>query len=81
MRCHAYKSRARADTYVFLATAEGFEVLPEALREHLGELDAVTSFELTPQRRLPRIEADRLMAALQTQGYWLQLPPSESVPA
>lgn len=80
MRCHAYKSRTRVDTYVFLAAAEGFDVLPDALRRHLGELEPVIEFELTPQRQLPRIEAAQLIEVLAARGYWVQLPPSEQLP-
>ncbi len=76
MRCHVYKSRKRPDTYVYLAEKDAFAALPEALRQHLGELERALEFELDPQRRLARVEASTVLAALAQTGYFLQLPPA-----
>jgi len=81
MRCHVYKSRLRPDTYVYLAEKDRFEVLPEALRQRLGTLEAVMELELTPERRLARAEAAAVIEALRTRGCYLQLPPPPPVPA
>ena len=77
MRCHVYKSRTRPDTYVYLAIKDDFDVLPGALRQRLGALDAALEFDLTPERRLARTDAATLIAALETQGFYLQLPPGQ----
>ncbi len=75
MRCYVYKSRSRPDTYVYLAEKDGFHLLPESLRQRLGALDAALEFELTPQRRLARADAQTVIEALNTSGCYLQLPP------
>lgn len=77
MRCHVYKSRVRPDTYVYLAEEDGFDVLPPFLRQRLGALDAALQFDLTAQRRLARADAARVIRALETQGFYLQLPPGQ----
>ncbi|MDE2087606.1 MAG: YcgL domain-containing protein, partial [Xanthomonadaceae bacterium] len=38
MQCYVYASRRKPDTYLWLAEHDGFDVLPESLREVLGEL-------------------------------------------
>ena len=76
MRCHVYKSRIRPDTYIYLAQEDGFDVLPESLRRSLGDLESVLVFELDAQRRLARVDASAVLAALQLSGYFLQLPPT-----
>lgn len=76
MRCHVYKSLVRADTYVYLARKDDFEVLPELLRQSLGELQPVMTLELGPQRRLARVEVAAVRTALGASGYFLQLPPA-----
>lgn len=77
MQCFVYKSLRRADTFVYLAQRDGFARLPEGLRARLGELHFVLELILHPQRRLARVEAPVLMQALDTQGFYLQLPPGE----
>lgn len=77
MRCFVYRSTLRADTYVYLARAEAFEEIPEALRERLGRLEYALEFDLTPERRLARCDPRVVMAQLETCGYYLQLPPGE----
>lgn len=77
MRCHVYKSRTRPDTYVYLAAKDGFDALPDALRQRLGVLEPALEFDLMPGRRLARVEAATVIAALETQGFYLQLPPGQ----
>lgn len=81
MFCHVYKSRKRPGTYVYLAEEDGFSALPGVLLETLGSLEQVMALELSPQRRLARVEAASVIAALQARGYYLQLPPAEFEPA
>ncbi len=75
MRCHVYKSRTRPDTYVYLAEKDGFDVLPDALRQRLGALEPALTFDLTPERRLAHADAATVIGALDAQGFHLQLPP------
>lgn len=75
MRCHVYKSRVRPDTYVYLTQESGFDVLSAALRQSLGELEAVLVVELDAQRRLARVDTAAVLAALEASGYFLQLSP------
>ena len=67
----------RPDTYVYLAEEESFNVLPEALRDHLGDLELALEFELTPTRRLVRADAKFVIEALVSQGFYLHLPPGQ----
>ncbi len=75
MRCHVYKSRRRADTYVYLGQRDGFDALPPALRESLVPLEWVLDVELDGQRRLAREDATIVAANVTANGFHLQLPP------
>ncbi len=75
MQAYVYKSRRRADTYVFLAERDGFACLPAPVMQGLGELDLVMEVELGPTRRLARADAEVVRTALLAQGFYLQLPP------
>lgn len=75
MQCFVYKSLRKADTYVYLRNADGFEVLPGPIAEQLGALGFVIEIELSAQRKLARENVDVVMVNLDTQGYHLQFPP------
>ena len=75
MHAYVYKSRSKADTYVYLAERDSFDVLPEDVRAQLGALSFVLDVALTPDRRLAREDAGVVRERLRTQGFHLQMPP------
>jgi hypothetical protein len=75
MQCFVYKSLRKAETYVYLRQADGFEVLPGPIAEQLGTLAFVIEIELSSQRKLARENVDNVMVNLGSQGYHLQWPP------
>lgn len=77
MRCYVYKSRRRADTYLFLAQRDDFARVPEVLRAPLGDLDFTLEFDLTPGRRLVRGDGEAVRANLADRGFHIQFPSSE----
>jgi len=79
MQCHVYASRRKPDTYVWLAERDNFSVLPESLRNMLGELRFAMDVQLEAQRRLPREDATQVLAHLREQGWHLQLPPETAL--
>ncbi|HEY4293874.1 YcgL domain-containing protein [Luteibacter sp.] len=79
MHCFVYASQRKPDTYVWLARREGFDLLPEPLALLLGELRFVLQVELTPQRKLPHDDTDRVLGNLASQGWHMQTPPNETL--
>ncbi len=77
MQAFVYKSRRRADTYIFLAARDDFACLPEALRSGLGELSFVLAVDLVPGRRLALSDPEVVRANLVQCGFHLQLPPTD----
>jgi uncharacterized protein len=75
MRCHIYKSRSKAGTYVYLSERDGFDCVPALIRESLGTLVFVMDLDLTPERKLARESAQTVMSHLGLTGFHLQLPP------
>ncbi|HZX80744.1 MAG TPA: YcgL domain-containing protein [Lysobacter sp.] len=75
MHAYVYKSLRKADTYVYLATRDDFAPLPEPVRAQLGGLEFVLDVELTPGRRLARANPAQVREALETRGFFLQMPP------
>lgn len=81
MPCFVYASARKPDTYLWLARRDDFSELPESLVLLLGELRFVLEVHLDAQRRLPHEDAEVVLDHLRTQGWHLQLPPSETLAA
>jgi uncharacterized protein YcgL (UPF0745 family) len=75
MIAFVYKSARRDDAYVYLRERDAFGVLPAPLLAQLGALAFVVVVELGPGRTLARAAADVVRAALQANGFYLQMPP------
>ena len=78
MNCNVYKSLKKDGMYLFVAEQQALEDLPEALMTQFGKAELVMNLELTPDRQLAQADSKRVIQCLEDQGYYLQLPPSES---
>lgn len=76
-RCWIYKDARRGEMYLYLAKEDGFEAAPKALMEKMGGLEFVMELELHPGRKLARADVSEVMKALDSKGYYFQLPPVE----
>jgi len=75
MECWIYKSRRRAETYLFLGEPDDTSRVPPELLAAMGALELVMQLELDPERRLARADPRKVMHELEHRGYYLQLPP------
>jgi uncharacterized protein YcgL (UPF0745 family) len=75
MHCWIYKSSRKQEMYLYLADKDGFDELPEPLRQGFGKPSLVIAIELDADRKLARVETAQVLNALRTQGYYLQMPP------
>jgi uncharacterized protein len=79
MQCFVYASLRKADSYLWLARRDDFDVLSESLVLLLGELRFVLEVQLDDQRKLPNEDTEQVLEHLRTQGWHLQLPPKETL--
>ena len=75
MNCQVFRSKKKDETYLFLATNQSFEELPEELRAAFGEPVFVMALKLSSRRRLARVDTQSVLESLRERGYFLQLPP------
>ena len=79
MLCTVYRSERKPETYLYLPLGGRIEDLPAELRQAFGEPLPVMQLKLTGDSRLARVDAGQVLAALEQQGYYLQLPPQVTV--
>lgn len=77
MECAIYRSNKKADTYLYVQKEGDFSRVPSDLLRLLGELQFVMTLDLTPNRTLAQVDPAQVRQQLETQGYYLQLPPSD----
>ncbi len=81
MQCSIYKSSKKDEMYLYVARPsedENFDplmVLPELMRPAFGRTTFVMHLELSQERKLARVNVLHVMDSLQTQGFFLQMPP------
>lgn len=73
--CEVYRCARQADMYLYLRADSKPEDLPEALLKLTGKLTRVMSLQLTPQRKLARVDVTKVIEKIASDGYYLQMPP------
>jgi uncharacterized protein YcgL (UPF0745 family) len=75
--CEIYKSLREEEMYLFVAKGDQLSRVPAPLLERFGHQQLVTTLALTPERKLARADAAKVLDAIHSQGYYLQMPPSK----
>jgi len=78
MQVSAYKSLKKQELYLFVPTENDIKNLPNELIVMFGEPQHVIDFELTADRALARANPAEVKTALESKGYFIQMPPSEA---
>lgn len=81
MQCFIYKSLKKDELYLYVLREDDFSQVPEALLNSLGKLVYVMALELDATRKLAREDVGKVMDSLHHKGFFVQMPPSFSVPA
>ena len=61
--------------YLYVDRSEGLKRVPDSLLDRFGHPLSALVLELHPQRRLARASASDVLDAIETQGFYLQMPP------
>ena len=71
-----FKSLRKPDTYLYVGKSQKIEDLPSELQDSFGQHELVLEMELSPERNLARADATRVLSAIASRGFYLQLPPT-----
>ncbi len=77
MQCFIYKSLKKDYLYLYIAIQDDFSKIPEELLTSLGRLEFVMPLDITPERKLAREVATKVIESLTTKGFFVQLPPQK----
>ena len=77
--CVVYRCSKQQEMYLYLRAGLVPETLPEPLLARTGRLTEVMRIELSPQRRLARVDVNRVIEQLAGPGFYLQMPPNGQI--
>ena len=72
-----YKSKKKADTFLFIEKRDDFSKVPEPLMAMFGQPQYVMIINLAKRTQLGVADLDTLKQSLSDQGYYLQIPTPE----
>ncbi|MGI9282856.1 MAG: YcgL domain-containing protein [Endozoicomonas sp.] len=72
-----FKSSKRNEMYLYVEKRDQLEKIPEALHLAFGKATHVMDMLLTSERKLARVDTEKVMSEIQEKGFYLQMPPAE----
>lgn len=73
--CEVFRCARQAEMYLYLRAGLKPDALPEALLKLTGRLTPVMPLQLSPERKLARVDVSKVIEQLVSEGYYLQMPP------
>lgn len=73
--CDVYKSKKMDEAYLYVSRQNGLDNLPEALLDTFGKPTLALTIVLTPEKKLARAQAPKVLEQIAAQGFYLQMPP------
>ena len=74
--CSVFKSSKKKEMFIYVDRKQDLTTLPEALVSVFGEPVHVLDMVLTPQKKLARVDASKVLESIAEQGFYLQMPPA-----
>ena len=81
MQCFVYRSRKKANTYLYIPKQDDFSDIPDGLMRLFGKPELALKLDLTPDRKLAVANASDIINSLNQQGFYLQMPVEDGHPA
>ncbi|MFT5692822.1 MAG: hypothetical protein ACI92E_002158 [Oceanicoccus sp.] len=73
--CTIYRSPKKDGMYLYVEKVEDLKRVPEKLLKKFGKPAFAMTLVITPDKKLARVDARTVLAALSDLGYFLQIPP------
>jgi uncharacterized protein YcgL (UPF0745 family) len=76
MLCQVFRSSRQQEMYLYVEKSRGLDAVPDELLARFGTPTPVMVLLLTPARTLARAESGAVLASIERQGFYLQMPPT-----
>ncbi|MDO8862424.1 YcgL domain-containing protein [Haliea sp. E1-2-M8] len=76
--CQIFRSPRKPEMYLYVDKADGLLQVPETLLAQFGEPHPVMVLALDASRKLARVQAAEVLAKIDSQGFFLQMPPTDA---
>ena len=73
--CQIFRSPKEEGMYLYVKKEEGLTKVPEELLVLFGKPQPAMVLLLTPEKKLARVSVEKVVESLESQGFYLQLPP------
>jgi uncharacterized protein YcgL (UPF0745 family) len=73
--CQIFRSPKEEGMYLYVKKEEGLTRVPDELLKLFGKPQAAMVLLLTPEKKLARVSVEKVAESLESQGYYLQMPP------
>ncbi|MDA8580905.1 YcgL domain-containing protein [Litoricolaceae bacterium] len=70
-----FKGHKKEEMYLYVEQKNGLKSVPDDLLATFGQTESVMILLLTKDKKLARVTASDVLAAIEDQGYFLQMPP------
>ena len=74
--CQVFRSSRKQEMYLYVDKARGLVDVPDSLLSQFGEPVPVMLLQLTPEQKLARANTALVLASIESQGFYLQMPPT-----
>ena len=78
MNCVVYKGDKSPDKYLFVREDIDLSDIPKELLHLMGDLQVVTSLNISIDKKLAQACATTVICSLKTQGFYLQMPKQQN---
>lgn len=74
-----YRSTKEEGMYLYVKKEEGLSKVPEALLALFGKPEPAMVLVLTPEKKLAHANVHAVIALIEENGFYLQLPPRDQI--
>ena len=76
--CQVFRSSRKQEMYLYVEKSRGVEDVPAVLLAQFGEPEELMVLVLSAEKKLARVNAAEVMMQIETNGYYLQMPPTSA---
>ena len=75
--CQIFRSPKEEGMYLYVKKEEGLTKVPAELLAIFGSPQPAMVLLLTPDKKLARVSVEKVVESLESQGFYLQMPPRD----